>query len=216
MTVISHNAQPSFEETYPKAPFAELIRLTLLLAEKAMRLRGRLTGATPSADIGHAAAKQFAEQFLEMRSHGLQRGGCEDPQPRHLRRLGTVARGHDEGALPRRGAAVRDGQHAAHVAHTAVERELAEDDRVVDGAAREIDHRLLAHLAFEGATERHRDRGLQAHSELYFQQGYCVPVRYTYYQLYHYWQCAVVYVVICSNNRHPAHKRGGNEFAGAE
>ena len=57
MTAISQNARPSFEETYPKAPFAELIRLTLLLAEKAMRLRGRLTGATPSADIGHAAAR---------------------------------------------------------------------------------------------------------------------------------------------------------------
>ena len=57
MTTQSLHPQPSFEEVYPKAPFAELIRLTLTLAEKVVRLRTRLTGATPPADIGHAAAR---------------------------------------------------------------------------------------------------------------------------------------------------------------
>lgn len=57
MAAISHNVQPTFEETYPKAPFAELIRLALSLAEKIARQRARLTGATPSGDVGHAAAR---------------------------------------------------------------------------------------------------------------------------------------------------------------
>ena len=34
---------PSFEETYPKAPFADLIRLALTLADKAVKLRAWLT-----------------------------------------------------------------------------------------------------------------------------------------------------------------------------
>jgi hypothetical protein len=48
MTAISHNAHPSFEETYPKAPFAGLIRLALMLADGAVKLRAWLTspGAT--------------------------------------------------------------------------------------------------------------------------------------------------------------------------
>lgn len=43
MTAISHNAQLTFEETYPKAPFAELIRLALSLADTLVKLRARLT-----------------------------------------------------------------------------------------------------------------------------------------------------------------------------
>lgn len=48
MTAISHNAQPSFEETYPKAPFAELIRLMLSLADALVKLRTQLAGSTPA------------------------------------------------------------------------------------------------------------------------------------------------------------------------
>jgi hypothetical protein len=58
MNTVSHDAQPSFEEVYPKAPFSDLIRLALLLGEGLARLRARLTGASPAARIGHAAARQ--------------------------------------------------------------------------------------------------------------------------------------------------------------
>jgi hypothetical protein len=47
MTAISH-PQPSFEETYPKAPFAELIRLALSLTDAMVKLRARLTGSAPA------------------------------------------------------------------------------------------------------------------------------------------------------------------------
>jgi hypothetical protein len=57
MNTFSRHPQPSFEEVYPKAPFAELIRLALSLTEKVVKLRARLTRATPPADIGHAAAR---------------------------------------------------------------------------------------------------------------------------------------------------------------
>ena len=51
MTAISHNPQPSFEETYRKAPFAELIRLALSLTEGLVKLRSRLAGSA-SAGVG--------------------------------------------------------------------------------------------------------------------------------------------------------------------
>lgn len=57
MNTLSRHPQPSFEEVYPKAPFAELIRLALSLAEKVAKLRARLNRATPPVDIGHAAAR---------------------------------------------------------------------------------------------------------------------------------------------------------------
>jgi hypothetical protein len=41
MTAIAHNTQPTFEETWPKAPFAELIRLALSLADTLVKLRAR-------------------------------------------------------------------------------------------------------------------------------------------------------------------------------
>lgn len=40
-------AQPTFEKTYPKAPFAELIRLALSLTEALVKLRTRLSEPTP-------------------------------------------------------------------------------------------------------------------------------------------------------------------------
>ena len=48
MTPISHTAQPSFEETYRKAPFAELIRLALALTETVVKLRAQLSGSAPA------------------------------------------------------------------------------------------------------------------------------------------------------------------------
>ena len=42
---IRHNAQPSFDEVYPTAPFAELIRLTVLLAGGCAKLRDRRTAS---------------------------------------------------------------------------------------------------------------------------------------------------------------------------
>jgi hypothetical protein len=56
MTSISHAAQPSFEETFPKAPFAELVRLGLILAEGLAKLRSRLTGRPAAAGTGQPAA----------------------------------------------------------------------------------------------------------------------------------------------------------------
>ncbi len=55
MTAISHNAQPSFEETWPKAPFAELIRLALSLADTLVTLRTRLTARTVRSPDGAPA-----------------------------------------------------------------------------------------------------------------------------------------------------------------
>lgn len=40
-------AQPTFEETYPMSPFADLIRLALSLTETLVRLRARLTATAP-------------------------------------------------------------------------------------------------------------------------------------------------------------------------
>jgi hypothetical protein len=40
-------AQPTFENTWPKAPFAELIRLALSLTETLMKRRTRLTASAP-------------------------------------------------------------------------------------------------------------------------------------------------------------------------
>ena len=57
MNTLFRHPQPSFDEVYPKAPFSELIRLALSLTEKVVKLRARLTRATPPADIGHAAAR---------------------------------------------------------------------------------------------------------------------------------------------------------------
>ena len=57
MNTLSRHPQPSFEEVYPKAQFAELIRLALSLTAKVVKLRARLTRVTPPADIGHAAAR---------------------------------------------------------------------------------------------------------------------------------------------------------------
>ena len=53
MTANTH-ARPSFEESYPEAPFAELIRLALTLAETLVKLRSRLTESTPVAPRQHA------------------------------------------------------------------------------------------------------------------------------------------------------------------
>ena len=55
MTAISHTAQPSFEETHPKAPFAELIRLALLLAETLVKLQARLTARQARSPDGAPA-----------------------------------------------------------------------------------------------------------------------------------------------------------------
>jgi hypothetical protein len=54
MTAISPNAQPTFEETYPKAPFAELIRLALSLTDTLVKLRTRLTDSAPVGPRQHA------------------------------------------------------------------------------------------------------------------------------------------------------------------
>jgi len=54
MTAIPHNAQPTFEETYPKAPFAELIRLALSIADALVELRTRATRAAPVGPRQHA------------------------------------------------------------------------------------------------------------------------------------------------------------------
>ena len=54
MTAISNNIQPSFEETYPKAPFAELIRLSLSLAGTLVKLRARLIEPHPAGPHQHA------------------------------------------------------------------------------------------------------------------------------------------------------------------
>jgi hypothetical protein len=47
-------AQPTFENTWPKAPFAELIRLALSLAETLVSLRRRLTEPAPVGRRQHA------------------------------------------------------------------------------------------------------------------------------------------------------------------
>ena len=54
MPATSHKAQPNFEETYPKAPFAELIRLALSLAGALVKLRTRLTDSAPVGPRQHA------------------------------------------------------------------------------------------------------------------------------------------------------------------
>ena len=51
MTAIPHDTQPSFEETYPTAPFAELIRLALSLSKTLVKLRARSKGPS-SAGMG--------------------------------------------------------------------------------------------------------------------------------------------------------------------
>ena len=48
-------AQPTFENTYPKAPFAELIRLALSLTETLVKLRTRLTARLPRSPDGAPA-----------------------------------------------------------------------------------------------------------------------------------------------------------------
>lgn len=55
MNPVFYGAQASFEDVYPTASFAELIRLGLALANKVLTLRAWLTGATPAAGTGHAA-----------------------------------------------------------------------------------------------------------------------------------------------------------------
>ena len=57
MNTISHDAQPRFEQVYPRAPFAELIRLGLTLAGGLVKLRARLTGTTRGGEISQAAAR---------------------------------------------------------------------------------------------------------------------------------------------------------------
>jgi hypothetical protein len=47
-------AQPTFELTYPKAPFAELIRLALSLTETLVKLRTRLAEPAPVGPRQHA------------------------------------------------------------------------------------------------------------------------------------------------------------------
>jgi hypothetical protein len=47
-------AQPTFETTYPKAPFAELIRLTLSLTATLVKLRTRLTDPARVGPRQHA------------------------------------------------------------------------------------------------------------------------------------------------------------------
>jgi hypothetical protein len=47
-------AQPTFEATYPKAPFAELIRLSLSLAEALEKLRARLSAPASAGPRQHA------------------------------------------------------------------------------------------------------------------------------------------------------------------
>ena len=54
MTAISHGAQPTFDETCRKAPFAELIRLALSLADALVQLRTRLTDSAPAGPRQHA------------------------------------------------------------------------------------------------------------------------------------------------------------------
>ena len=49
-------AQPTFEETFPKAPFAELVRLALALADGLVKLRSRLTGRPAATGAGQPAA----------------------------------------------------------------------------------------------------------------------------------------------------------------
>ena len=56
MTAVPHNAQPSFEQTWPKAPFADLIGLALSLADSLVKLRARLAGSAPARSPDGAPA----------------------------------------------------------------------------------------------------------------------------------------------------------------
>ena len=47
MTATAPIAHPSFEETYSKAPFAELIRLALSLSEALVKLRAQPVSVGP-------------------------------------------------------------------------------------------------------------------------------------------------------------------------
>jgi hypothetical protein len=55
MTSVFHTALPTFEETFPKAPFAELVRLSLVLADGLVKLRARLTSGPAAAGSGQPA-----------------------------------------------------------------------------------------------------------------------------------------------------------------
>lgn len=54
MTAVAHNAQPTFEKTWPDAPFSELIRMALRVADALVRLRTRLTRSAHVGPRQHA------------------------------------------------------------------------------------------------------------------------------------------------------------------
>lgn len=49
MTTVSPDVQPTFEQVYPKAPFADLVRLALWLSEGAVKFRAWLETARSGA-----------------------------------------------------------------------------------------------------------------------------------------------------------------------
>lgn len=49
MTTASHDVHLSFEQVWPKAPFAELVRLALWLSDGAVKLRAWLETARSGA-----------------------------------------------------------------------------------------------------------------------------------------------------------------------
>lgn len=55
MAALSRSTQPTFEETFPKAPFSELVRLAMTVAERVVKLRSRLDGAAQTARTGDPA-----------------------------------------------------------------------------------------------------------------------------------------------------------------
>jgi hypothetical protein len=58
MTTASHDVHPSFEQVYPKAPFADLVRLVLWLSDGAVKLRAWLeTARSGTAATTRSAAR---------------------------------------------------------------------------------------------------------------------------------------------------------------